>query len=123
MRRNEEICNNFLNFLDKHIEDVIAGETPEFMEINKIASDLAISHKHLTDVVQSELGNHPCHFYDQKIIDRAKQMLTTSSNSIAKIALLFTYDPSNFSKFFKKWTGVTPGYYRESNRSSVIPEK
>jgi AraC-like DNA-binding protein len=41
-------------------------------------------------------------------------MLNTSDKSVAEIARIFTYDPSNFSKFFKKMTGLTPGENSET---------
>lgn len=113
-RRSKEIIENYFQFLDRHIEDVVLGRVDEFMEINQIASELFISHKHLTDTVQKETGNHPCHFYDLKIIDEAKSMLSETDKSISEIARVLTYDPSNFSKFFKKFTGQTPGQFRKS---------
>lgn len=116
MKRSEEITSQYFDFLDKHVRDVISGNVPEFMELNKIAGKLAISHTHLTDTLKKETGKHPCYFYDEKIIDEAKIMLTTSKKSVAEIARIFTYDPSNFSKFFKKMTGETPGNFREFNK-------
>lgn len=86
------------------------------MEINQISSELFLSHKHLTDTVQKETGNHPCYFYDIKIIDQAKQMLSQTDKSVSEIARTLTYDPSNFSKFFKKITGKTPGQFRKENQ-------
>jgi AraC-like DNA-binding protein len=59
------------------------------------------------------MGKHPCHFYDEKIISKAKELLKNKEVSIAQISLSLTYDPSNFSKFFKKWTGMTPGQFRK----------
>ena len=115
LKRSKEITENYFQFLDKHIADVVLGTTSEFMEINEIASKLFISHKHLTDVLQKETGNHPCHFYDLKIIDEAKKMLSQTDKSISEIARILTYDPSNFSKFFKKFTGKTPGQFRKNN--------
>ncbi|WP_343608426.1 AraC family transcriptional regulator [Chryseobacterium oranimense] len=116
MKRSEEITMQYFNFLEKHIQDVIAGTVPEFMELNEIAGHLAVSHKHLTDTVKKEAGQHPCYFYDGKIIDKAKEMIAHSETSIAEIARMFTYDPSNFSKFFKKMTGITPGQFRKNSR-------
>ncbi|PJR04660.1 helix-turn-helix domain-containing protein [Avrilella dinanensis] len=116
LTRSKEITENYFQFLDKHIADVVSGKVEEFMEINQIASELFISHKHLTDTVQKETGNHPCHFYDLKIIDKAKQMLSESDKSISEIAKILTYDPSNFSKFFKKFVGQTPGQFRKSTK-------
>ncbi len=63
IKRSKEITENYFQFLDKHIEDVVLGKVDEFMEINQIASELFVSHKHLTDTVQKETGNHPCYFY------------------------------------------------------------
>ncbi|PWN62840.1 helix-turn-helix domain-containing protein [Chryseobacterium viscerum] len=115
MKRSEEITRQYFTFLEKHIQDVISGSVSEFMEMNEIARELAVSHKHLTYTIKQEAGQHPCFFYDEKIIIQAKQMLIISDKSIAEIARIFTYDPSNFSKFFKKMTGLTPGEFRKSN--------
>ncbi|MGO1245139.1 MAG: helix-turn-helix domain-containing protein [Sphingobacterium sp.] len=115
LKRSTEITDNYFQFLDDHIADVISGKIGDFMEINKIANELYISHKHLTDTVQKETGHHPCHFYDLKILDEAKRMLCETDKSIAEIANILTYDPSNFSKFFKKFIGQTPGQFRKGN--------
>ncbi|MEZ0006830.1 AraC family transcriptional regulator of adaptative response / methylphosphotriester-DNA alkyltransferase methyltransferase [Flavobacterium sp. 28YEA47A] len=113
-KRSEEITQNYFQFLDRHITDVVLGKTTDFMEINQIASELFISHKHLTDTIQQETGHHPCHFYDMKIIDQAKKMLEETTLPVSEIAKILTYDPSNFSKFFKKFTGQAPGTYRKN---------
>ena len=114
--RGAEIAKDYFSFLDQHIEDVLSGKAPEFMELGAIAQKLAISHGHLSDTIQKEFGQHPCHYYDAKIIDKAKELLLETDKPIAEIALLLTYDPSNFSKFFKKWTGETPGTFRKQHK-------
>ncbi|WP_336664260.1 AraC family transcriptional regulator [Elizabethkingia meningoseptica] len=114
--RSSEIVESYFTFLDKHIDEVVSGNTSEFMELNQIARELAISHQHLSDTLQQETGHHPCHFYDEKIIERAKAFLKETNLPVAQIALQLTYDPSNFSKFFKKWTGQTPGTFRKNHQ-------
>ncbi|WP_407481433.1 helix-turn-helix domain-containing protein [Elizabethkingia meningoseptica] len=114
--RSKEIVESYFTFLDHHIDEVVSGNTPEFMELNQIARELAISHQHLSDTLQQETGHHPCHFYDEKIIERAKAFLKETNLPVAQIALQLTYDPSNFSKFFKKWTGQTPGIFRKNHQ-------
>lgn len=116
LKRSTEITQSYFRFLDKHIADVVSGAVSDFMEINHIAGELFVSHKHLTDVLQKETGNHPCHYYDLKIIDQAKRMLCETDKSVAEIAKNLTYDPSNFSKFFKKFVGQTPGQFRKENK-------
>ncbi|MEI2274270.1 helix-turn-helix domain-containing protein [Sphingobacterium sp. ML3W] len=118
--RGTQITNQYLLFLDRHIDDVIQGRTMEFMEINTIARELAISHKHLIYILQKEKGKHPSYFYNLKIISKAKEMLSNSPLSIAKIAFILTYDASNFSKLFRKWTGETPGNFRKSHMPILI---
>lgn len=116
--RRAEITSQYLEFLDRHIADVMNGNAPAFLELNQIATELFVSHTHLTDTVQKETGNHPCYFYDLKIVDIAKGMLTGTDKSIADIARVLTYEPSNFSKFFKKFTGQTPGQFRAASEKS-----
>ena len=118
-KRSTAIVLRYFDFINRHIEDVVEGAAPEFLELNQIARELAVSHQHLTDIVQKEKGNHPCHFYDAKIIEKAKALLADQQVSIAEVAMKLTYDPSNFSKFFKKWTGITPGEFRKSQNKGT----
>lgn len=64
-----------MDLLDRHIEDLVQGRDMEMMEINEI--------------VTNTLGHHPCHFYDDKIIGKAKYLLTETDLSIAEIAYFF----------------------------------
>lgn len=118
-KRSAEITRKYFEFLDRHVEDVVSGKELDFLTLNQIAQHLAVSHTHLSDTVQKEKGQHPCHFYDAKIIEKAKELLGQPDFSIAQIAARLTYDPSNFSKFFKKWTGVTPGSFRKSINKTI----
>lgn len=115
-KRSEEITAKYFSFLDQHIEDVVDGKIDDFMELNQIAKSLHISHSHLSDTLQQTTEHHPCHFYDLKIIDKAKQLLSETDFSIAEIAKKLTYDPSNFGKFFKKFTGQTAGEFRKQHK-------
>ncbi|GGH16959.1 AraC family transcriptional regulator [Sphingobacterium alkalisoli] len=113
LKRNVEITRDYFAFLDRHLSDIVEGKTTEMLKLNEIADALCVSHKHLTHTIQQTMGQHPCHFYDLKIIEIAKEMLLGTNIPIAEIARKLTYDPSNFSKFFKKWTGETPGEFRK----------
>ncbi len=112
-KRSQEITNDYFALLDQHIADIVEGRVTKMMELNQIASALFLSHAHLTDTIHLTMGHHPCYFYDLKIVDQAKKLLLGTEHSIADIAKTLTYDPSNFSKFFKKFTGQTPGEFRK----------
>ena len=114
--RNEEITTEYFAFLDRHLANLIAGKDIEMLEINEIAAQLFISAKDLSEKIKLTQGHHPCYFYDQKILSEAKKLMLETSLSVAEIARKLTYDPANFSKFFKKYSGVTPGQFRENQK-------
>lgn len=116
VKRGQQITNEYFALLDMHLADIVNGRVTEMMGLNQIAGKLFVSHTHLTDTIQQTMGHHPCHFYDMKIIEQAKHMLLNTDQSIANIAGILTYDPSNFSKFFKKITGITPGEFRQQQK-------
>ena len=51
---------------------------------------------------------------ENKLVEISKEMLENSTNSINEIARTLDYDPSNFTKFFKRFVGLTPTQYRKS---------
>ena len=116
IKRGEEITTDYFAFVEQHIEDVVNGQTMDFLELNQIAKALHVSHSHLSDTLQQQTGHHPCHFYDLKIIDKAKSLLANTDLSIAVIAKKLTYNPSNFGKFFKKFAGQTAGEFRKEHK-------
>ncbi|MET6995876.1 helix-turn-helix domain-containing protein [Chitinophaga defluvii] len=115
--RAEDIVHQYFDLLDAHLDDIVHGRAVQMMQLKQIASLLFVSHYHLTDVVKQTTGHHPCYFYDRKIIEIAQKMLAETALPISEIAITLTYDPSNFSKFFKKMTGQTPGHFRSRQRN------
>jgi AraC-like DNA-binding protein len=85
----------------------------DMYEIRDIAGELNIHPTHLSNTIRLTTGYAPCYFFERKIMDVARTLLETTQQSIAGIARTLTYDPSNFTKFFKHFQGVTPKQYRE----------
>lgn len=112
--RAVEIRNRYFELLDKHLSDLIDERTERMLELCDIADLLYVSQKHLIKIIQKLEGNHPCHFYVQKIVKKTTELLADTDWPIVEIARRFTYDPSNFTKFFKKHTGYTPSFYRNN---------
>ena len=112
--RQREITADFLTEVDKHLLDIIEGRTDTMLEIRDFAQIMHIHPTHLTNTVKQATGNSPCYFFEDKILSIAKTMLEKNDRSINAIATLLTYDPSNFTKFFKKFAGQTPKQYRDA---------
>ncbi len=120
-KRKEELTLRYFSLLDSHLDDLVKGNATEMYELADIARVLCVSQKHLIKIIREERGNHPCHFYVQKIIERSKELLLTTDEAIAQIAYTLTFDPSNFTKFFKKHVGITPSAYRAGQKAKSSP--
>ncbi len=110
--RQQEILADFHRVLDRHLLDVVEGRVDEMYEIRDIAKELFIHPNHLTDTIKQATGHHPCVFFQEKLMTIAKALLEQNEMPINAVALLLTYDPSNFTKFFKRFANQTPKQYR-----------
>ncbi|MBI1768366.1 MAG: helix-turn-helix domain-containing protein [Bacteroidetes bacterium] len=113
--RQKEIVKEYLAQLDKHIEDLRNGLAERTQEIRDFADLMHIHPTHLSNTISLVMRKSPCNIYEQKLTDLAKELLLSSNRSIAQIAKQLDFDPSNFTKFFKLYEGVTPKKFREAN--------
>lgn len=113
--RAKEIVNSYLVELDKHIHDLKTGVAEKTFKIKDLADLLHIHPTHLSNTVSEVLGQSPCDLYENRLVTISKELLITTNKPIAEIARQLYYDPSNFTKFFKTYTGVTPKEFRREN--------
>jgi AraC family transcriptional regulator of adaptative response / methylphosphotriester-DNA alkyltransferase methyltransferase len=112
--RQAEILTQFQQVLERHLDDFLAGRVEKMYELHEIAALLCLHPGHLSKLIKLATGHHACHFYQQKIVLEAKKLLTSSELPIGEIAHKLDYDVSNFTKFFKRFTGLTPSAYRKA---------
>lgn len=75
--------------------------------------ELGISPKYLSDLLNKETGKNAKTHIDDFLINKAKNNLLNSNESVSEIAYSLGYNYSqHFSKMFKAKTGVSPGQYR-----------
>jgi AraC family transcriptional regulator, regulatory protein of adaptative response / methylphosphotriester-DNA alkyltransferase methyltransferase len=110
--RKEQIVTAYLTLLDKHMLELKTGQAERTEEIGDFAKTLHIHPRHLSNTIHEVLNCSPCNLYEERLLAIAQEMLTSHKGSIASIARTLFYDPSNFTKFFKTYTGITPGEYR-----------
>jgi len=84
--------------------------------VTQCGESLQMSGKYLSDLLRKETGKSITEHIQLHIIEKAKNKLLNSEDSISQIAfkLGFKY-PQHFSKIFKTNTGISPKEYRSLN--------
>lgn len=113
-KRKREIVKQYIAELDKHVEALKKGETDEVLEVREFAQIMHLHPVHLSNTIKEVTGRSSCDLFEERLVNISKELLLTTDMSIAQIAARLTYDPSNFTKFFKAFTGTTPKKFRDS---------
>lgn len=112
-KRPDEITTDFLKIMDNNLQELIDGKTDDYLDIHKIAEMLFIHPTHLSNTIKDVTGKSPCDICNEKTIAVAKGLLDNPNLTISEIAFKLTYEPTNFTKYFKKFSGETPSEYRK----------
>ena|SRR5450631_2639438 len=121
LSRQAEITNGFLEEVDRHIADILSGKVEKMYHIKDVAAVLHIHPVHLSNTIKLTTGQSPCWFFEEKLMNEARKMLQQDRFTIAQIADQLTFDTSNFTKFFKRFEGVTPSAYRQQRTRVQLP--
>lgn len=82
-------------------------------QLSAYAGLLNVTQNHLNDTVKAVTGKTPGTHLHERIIKEATQLLIHTQLTIAEICYKLNFsDQSYFIRFFKRYTGVTPGQYR-----------
>jgi AraC family transcriptional regulator, transcriptional activator of pobA len=86
--------------------------------VEEYANLLLVSSNHLSKSIKLISNRNALSFINERLVNEAKLMIRYADLDIAEIAyqLHFT-DSSNFGKFFKKHTDLSPLEYKKSNTS------
>lgn len=114
--RQREIVSDYIQKLDEHILALKTGTEVRAREINEFADMLHIHPVHLSNTIKEVTGQSSCSLFEERLVQASKDLLLQSHVSIKEVAIRLTYDPSNFTKFFKRFTGLTPKQFRESSK-------
>lgn len=106
--RVDSICRQFLSLVEIHFN---LKRT-----IGCYAKLMGLSSKHLSETLKKELGKSALHFIHERTLKEAKYLLVYTSSSISIISNELNFQNiSQFTRFFKKNTGVSPSKYRIEN--------
>jgi AraC family transcriptional regulator of adaptative response / methylphosphotriester-DNA alkyltransferase methyltransferase len=113
LTRKDEITASFFKLLNQHMEDILAGRVEKMHHIKDFAALLFIHPTHFSNTIKLTTGHSPCYFAEERTIDEARKMLSETPMSIAEISYKLTFnEPTNFTKFFKSFEGITPREFR-----------
>lgn len=116
LSRKDEITAQFLDLLDRHVKELVAGTVQKRMAPSEFGKLLFIHPRHLTTTIKLTTGKSPCDFVEERIVLEAQKFLSQTNMSIADIGYRLGYtDASNFTKFYKGMTGHTPKEYRKQS--------
>lgn len=104
-RNKESILNNTLVHISKNLH--------EDLTVEKLAAFNNLSKDHFSRSFYKNFGIRPNKYIQSRRVDRAQLLLLTTNDSLHEIADKVGFgNVSYFSKTFKKFTGRTPGYFR-----------
>ena len=115
--RQKEIAKQYLTELDKHISELKSGKAERAMEIREFVQLMHLHPVHLSNTIKEVTGQSTCELYEERLLRISKELLSSTNLTISQIARQLTYDPSNFTKFFKHCSGITPKKFREQLHS------
>lgn len=83
--------------------------------VQYISEQLHVSSTYLSDMLRSLTGQNTQQHIHSKLVEKAKEVLTTTSLSVSEVAyqLGFGY-PQSFNKLFKNKTNMSPKAFRQS---------
>ena len=84
------------------------------IDVYTMASDLKISYSQLRRMFIEYTGENIMAYTNRLRIEEAKELLTTTEDTVMEIALQLGYNnDQSFNRYFKKLVGITPGEYRK----------
>lgn len=96
-----------------HVLDYIDTHLNQDIKLADLAQLLSMSQFHFSHLFKQSIGMAPYQYLLQQRVERAKQLLKQTDQSIVDIAFLCGFNShSHLSKQFRQFTGMTPTAYR-----------
>ena len=114
----EKANHEILERLEKLLSDYFNSEylvSKGLPSVQYIADSLNTSPKYLSSLLKVLTGQSTQHHIHEKLIDKAKEKLSTTNFSVSEIAYQLGFEHSqSFSKLFKTKTNASPSAFRQS---------
>jgi AraC-like DNA-binding protein len=111
---NHEILISLNNLLDEYFvkENGLKNGLPS---VQYVTNRLNLSQRYLSDMLRSLTGYNTQQYIQNRVIELSKDLLSSTSLSVAEIAYKLGYEhPQSFSKLFKAKINISPLEFRQS---------
>ena len=112
------ISNDLLQKLEEILDEYFNNETSQgqgIPTVQYLAEKLNISASYLSDMLRSLTGQNAQQHIHHKLIEKAKERLSTTSLSVSEVAYELGFEhPQSFSKLFKTKTNLSPLEFRRT---------
>ena len=113
------ILTSFKKLVNKNIEGILRKdkEHTHIWNVAEYSNHLNMESNYFGQIIKQEIGISAKDYINNKLVNQAKALLFNTNKTAAEIAAtLFFSDTSNFNRFFKKHTQLTPSQYRKLNK-------
>jgi AraC family transcriptional activator of pobA len=111
----KKISNDTLAKMEEVLNEYFNSSTNQLPTVQFIADQLNLSPSYLSDLLKNLTGLTTQQHIHEKIIEQAKELLTTTNLSVSEIAYHLGFElPTSFNKLFKKKTDLTPLEFKKS---------
>lgn len=106
-----------MKLLLKSAVEYLEAHYSEPITLNDVAEKLYVSTYYLSRMFKKELNKNFVDYLNEIRINRAKELLMDVRYKTYEIAdAIGISDPHYFSKLFKKYVGITPTEYKDSQK-------
>lgn len=112
------VSNDLLAKSETLLSDYFNNETALMKglpTVQYLAEQLNVSSHYLSDMLRSLTGQNAQQHIHNKLIEKAKEILSISNLSVAEVAYQLGFEhPQSFNKLFKNKTNLSPSEFRQS---------
>lgn len=109
---NHQLLARFERLVDEYFDSNTAAQ-PGLLTVQRVAERMNLSPNYLSDLLRMHTGQNTQQHIHQKLIEKAKEKLSTTNLSVSEIAYTLGFEHAqSFSTLFKKKTSLSPLEFR-----------
>ena len=111
----KNISNDTLSKMEEILNDYFNSEINQLPTVQHVADQLNLTPTYLSDLLKNLTGLTAQQHIHEKMIAKAKELLSTTNLSVSEIAFQLGFEyPQSFNKLFKKKTDLTPLEFKQT---------